>query len=144
MFDPTDDLLSIYREGDASVMPGAPTGGLDGALPIEDYTAPDGHEPRMWYVREIIAAANPSNDTIDAGDRPSYWLVSVATQANVVVRFWPSAEPNGPALRVGSGGSARIPGVSQFISYEVSGAVATFNVIGVRGYPWAEVLYASS
>lgn len=143
MFDPTDDNLEIFREGDAAVMPGAPTGGEYGEVPVADYGALPGREPVMWAVYRGTLAIGASI-TINVGDRPHYWLVYTTATASVVLSIWPYETPAGAPTNIGaSPGRARIPGLSQSLTLQAAGAIATYTAIAVRNFDLAEVVYGT-
>lgn len=141
MFDPTDDLLSIFRQGDAQVMPGAPTAGVDGETPDTEYTAPPGREPVMWWVRE--PTVDSTGITLTADDRPDYWLVANtnATIANELM-IWPYEVSAGDPVRILGTGYARMPAVSQHITLRAASTSVRCNVIGVRGYDNMQIVPA--
>lgn len=124
MIDPSDRLLETYREGDADITPGAPDAGPWGEIPdpqpLDQPRRPDMFIP--YYFAALAGLAGPQ--TIDAGLKPDYWIVTVDETANGIINFWPYEGQYGPRSFV-SGASVRsftIPGVTQYLTLLSVGA----------------------
>lgn len=133
MMDPSDRELAVYREGDADILP-TPTGGAWGSIPESDIESTPGLPPKMYQVYGLSLGAG-SQRTIDAGQRPDYWVVSLDGTANSELSLYPYDAPAASPVLIGPNGEAVIAGLSDYLSLVSSGsATARGTAIAVRGH----------
>jgi len=104
--------------------------------------APVKHNDQPVLIPYDVAAVAGSNRTLfcESGI-PDYWVVSVMPTAAVKVLIFLSASSSGIPIRLGGGGYARLPGLSEYLTVvgDATCAAVNVSVIAVRGYKHVEV-----
>ncbi len=152
MIDPTDERISVFREGDANVLP-TPTGGVDGAPAVTDYEASRTKLPcifRPTLMTFGAAGTATANQVFKIGDRPEYWAITglTAPATNTELWIWLGTSGEGyPAAIMAGNGSAKISaavgdGVGGALWIESRGSAgARLLVRAVRGFDYCENTY---
>jgi len=90
---------------------------------------------------DVATVAGSSQTLFCESGIPDYWVISVRPIAAVKVSLFLSASNSGIPIRLGGGGYARLPGLSEYLTVvgEATSAACPVTVVAVRGYKHVEI-----
>ena len=132
MIDPADRLIQDYVKGTDRTMPSDGSGEF-GLRPRDvDFVG----SPTIYIQFYRVLTAN-QKVSLQIDDIPDYWIVKLSAVASTGAFVYPYGDVTAEPILIDSGGMARIPGRTPYMTIVANATGATVSIMAERGHPYA-------
>jgi hypothetical protein len=98
--------------------------------------APSDKDQPVFIVYDVNLTSGQFQTVFCDSGVPDFWLVTVRPATGIKLSIFLNVNASGIPIRIGGGGSARLPGMSEYLTIlcEPSSSASVVTVLAVRGY----------